>query len=202
MKAWWHRVEPYPFRLIPHLPAEAGRVKRTGSHMQRESQEEDTERQDREERGGRLVTAVPPNPTGPVRDCSGLRGAQVSMMGSPPAPPAPLDHPRPSDPSLCCGLGDLSWAWPSDKGPGAISTWLSGCLKNPKETAGLLATAFIGWASLRPAGWLPQSVPRVGEWVQGWLPPPYRAKVPTGPDSEGKGEEPPGLLGFSSLASG
>lgn len=59
--------------------------------MQRESQEEDTERQDREERGRRLITAVPPDPMGPVRGCSSLGGPQVSMTGSPPAPPAPLD---------------------------------------------------------------------------------------------------------------
>lgn len=42
------RVEPYPFRLIPHLQAEAGRVKRTGSHMQREKPGKKTERQERE----------------------------------------------------------------------------------------------------------------------------------------------------------
>lgn len=53
------RVEPYPFRLIPHLQAEAGRVKRTGSHMQREKPAEKTETDKRErERGKRLVTAA------------------------------------------------------------------------------------------------------------------------------------------------
>lgn len=41
------RVEPYPFRLIPHLQAEAGRVKRTGSHMQREKPEKKTETRER-----------------------------------------------------------------------------------------------------------------------------------------------------------
>lgn len=60
------RVEPYPFRLIPHLQAEAGRVKRTGSHMQREKPGRKTQRETRlgvggrkREREKRLVTAAP-----------------------------------------------------------------------------------------------------------------------------------------------
>ena len=181
-------------------------MKRTGSHMQRESQEEDTERQDREERGRRLVTAVPPDPMGPVRGCSGLGVPQVSMMGSTPTPPAPLDHPRPSDPSLCCGLGDLSRAWPSDKGPGATSTWLSGCLKNPKETAGLLTTAFTREGLSHPLVGLSQACwaatpigATCGGVGAGVAPPALQGQG----DSEGKGEQTPGgLLGFSSLARG
>lgn len=55
------RVEPYPFRLIPHLQAEAGRVKRTGSHMQREKPGKKTQRDKKErERGRKLVIAAPP----------------------------------------------------------------------------------------------------------------------------------------------
>lgn len=45
------RVEPYPFRLIPHLQAEAGGVKRTGSHMQREKPGKKTETRERGKEG-------------------------------------------------------------------------------------------------------------------------------------------------------
>lgn len=55
----WAEGDPYPFRLVPHLQAEAGKVERRASHMQREARREETKREKR--RGGEERTEVSPD---------------------------------------------------------------------------------------------------------------------------------------------
>lgn len=123
------RVEPYPFRLIPHLQAEAGRVKRTGSHMHREKQRRKTQRERQErrerERKKRLVTAAL-SKMSLVQGCAGpKRGPDFLYKGHYPSWGHPtthtLCHPYPI---LCHSLETLSQEWPSDRGFAAPSTWL------------------------------------------------------------------------------
>lgn len=75
----WAHGDPYPFRLVPHLQAEAGKVERRASHMQREARREETKRErEKGRRGQTLVLSV--------HGCPGARGqSQTSFPASVPA---------------------------------------------------------------------------------------------------------------------